>query len=291
MDSEIGDLPVGDVLIRGGLIAAVAPTLDAGGAEVIDATGAIVIPGLIDGHRHLWQALLRGAAADWSLQQYMAEARSMYCGCFDAEAAYLSNYLGGLESLSAGITTVVDHSHLQTCPQSTDALVRGLLDSGVGGVFCYALQNVPTFLDGAPVDIAAVRELVMRSPDEWHDENATRVRAKFFGDPGQRLRFGVALPETAPYLPLDALRALLVRVGALEPFLVTGHWDVGAVDSTIAALCEHQDWPAHTSLTHCNHLDDDEMAALAHADVGICTTPDIECGMGSGPLVARRFLD
>ena len=97
MDPDIGDLPVGDVLISDGRIAAVAPAIQADGAEVIDAAGAIVLPGLIDGHRHLWQTMLRGTASDWSLPEYMVEARSMYCGCFDPDAAYLSNHLGGLE--------------------------------------------------------------------------------------------------------------------------------------------------------------------------------------------------
>lgn len=83
-----------------------------------------MLPGLIDGDRHLWQSLLRGTATDWSLPEYMVEARSMYCGCFDADATYLSNYVGGLESLAAGITTVVDHSHLQSSPEVSDALAR-----------------------------------------------------------------------------------------------------------------------------------------------------------------------
>jgi len=291
MDPALGDLPVGDVLLVNGRIAAVGAGLDARGAEVVDATGAIVLPGLVDGHRHLWQTILRGTATDWTLPEYMVEARSMYCGCFDPEAAYLSNYLGGLESLSAGITTVVDHSHLQSSPQMTDALARGMLDSGVGGVFCYALQNVPDFVADPVIETGAVRDLLTRFPDAWHDDNIRRVREEHFSDPAGRLHLGLALPETAAYLPLAAIRPLLERVRSLKPFLLTSHWDAGTPEPVTRELAEHSEWPERTSLTHCNHLDDETLDALASAGVGICTTPDIECGMGTGPLMARRYLE
>ncbi|WP_162186048.1 amidohydrolase family protein [Amycolatopsis jejuensis] len=275
MDPELGDLPVGDVLVTDGRIAAVGTEIVAD-AEVIDASGAIVLPGLIDGHRHVWQSLLRGVASDWSLPEYLREARSMYCACFDPDDAYLANYLGGLESINAGITTVVDHSHLQRTPEITDALVRGLLDSRVGGVFCYGLQNVPGMTDPG-----AVRDLLTRLPDDWHDANAQTVRDKYFADPRQRLRFGIALPESAPYLPADVLDALVARATALNPSLITGHWNDRCPDV----------FPSHPqiSLTHANHLSDDDLTALAEAGIGLCTTPDIECGMGTGPLLARRF--
>ncbi|MET4781536.1 amidohydrolase family protein [Glaciihabitans sp. UYNi722] len=291
MDPEIGDIPSGDVLIVDGRVSAVGVGLDPGDAVVVDARGAVVLPGLVDGHRHLWQSLLRGAAADWTLPEYMVEARSMYCACFDPDAAYFANYLGGVESLAAGITTVVDHSHLQTSPEITDALARGLLDSRVGGVFCYALQNVPVFASGDVVDPDEVRELITRAPDEWHDSNFVRIRELLFAKPNQRLRLGIALPESAAYMPLIAVRELLERVAALDPYLLTGHWDAGTSEPVARELADHGEWPEHTSLTHCNHLSDDDLTALAAARVGICTTPDIECGMGTGPLIARRYVE
>lgn len=290
IDPEIGDLPVGDVLITDGRISAIGADLEVEGAEVVDASGGIVLPGLVDGHRHLWQSLLRGAAVDWSLPEYMIEARSIYCGCFDPDAAYLSNYLGGLESLAAGITTVVDHSHLQKSPEISDALAQGLLDSRVGGFFCYALQNVPDFIDDPDVDTERLRDLLTRSPDGWHDANARRVQQAFFADPHQRLRFGVALPEAAPYLPPVALQPLLARAKALNPALLTGHWDASGPEPVLGALLDQGDWPEHTSLTHGNHLQDQDLDAMVLAGVGICTTPDIECGMGTGSLAARRFV-
>lgn len=64
MDARIGNLPRGDVLIQGGRILDVAATIDAADASIIDATAMIVIPGLIDTHRHTWQSCVRHRYAD-----------------------------------------------------------------------------------------------------------------------------------------------------------------------------------------------------------------------------------
>jgi len=62
VDPELGDLPDGDVLVRNGVIAAVGPDLAAStpDAEVIDARGRLVMPGLVDTHRHVWQGAIGG---------------------------------------------------------------------------------------------------------------------------------------------------------------------------------------------------------------------------------------
>jgi 5-methylthioadenosine/S-adenosylhomocysteine deaminase len=62
MDPVIGDLPTGDVLVRDGTIVDVGPNLATSDpdAEVIDAQGRLVIPGLVDTHRHVWQGAIGG---------------------------------------------------------------------------------------------------------------------------------------------------------------------------------------------------------------------------------------
>jgi 5-methylthioadenosine/S-adenosylhomocysteine deaminase len=293
MDPAIGDLPCGDVHIRGDRIVAVGPSLDVPGAQVIDARGKIVLPGLVDGHRHVWQSIMRGVAADWTLPQYMVEARAMYCGCFDSEDAYLANYLGGLESLAAGITTVVDHCHLQSSPEVSDALARGLKDSGVGGVFCYALQNVPNYVQGGPIDGDAAKDLLTRLPDDWHDANAARLRDTYFGS--GPLLFGVAMPEATPYMPAEYSAGLFARAQALNPKLITGHWNAiskpGFYQSSLSELITAGAFKTSTLLSHNNSLNDDDLKLMVSSSVGLCTCPDIECGMGLGALMARRFVE
>src|ERR1044071_1351521 len=71
MDSGLGDL-IGDVLVEDGKIAAVDRHIDAD-AEVVDATGKIVMPGFIDTHRHTWEAAIRASAPNATLDDYFVE--------------------------------------------------------------------------------------------------------------------------------------------------------------------------------------------------------------------------
>src|ERR1700759_4732206 len=66
VDPRIGDLQRGDVLVEDGRIESVAERIDAPDAEVLDATGMLVLPGFVDSHRHTWQAVFRGIGADWT---------------------------------------------------------------------------------------------------------------------------------------------------------------------------------------------------------------------------------
>lgn len=75
MDPDVVDLPIGDVLVEGSRIVAVAPAIAADDAEIIDATGMIVMPGFVDTHRHYWQTQLLGVVADWSLFVDRGDAR------------------------------------------------------------------------------------------------------------------------------------------------------------------------------------------------------------------------
>src|SRR5438874_1325873 len=65
IDPQLGDLERADVLVEDGRIAAVGPDLDVADAAVVDATDRIVMPGLVDTHRHTWQALFRNIGSDW----------------------------------------------------------------------------------------------------------------------------------------------------------------------------------------------------------------------------------
>src|SRR5919108_4883249 len=64
MDPNVGDFPTGDVLIDGKNILAVGANLSVGDADVIDATGRIVMPGFVDTHHHQFETALRSFLAD-----------------------------------------------------------------------------------------------------------------------------------------------------------------------------------------------------------------------------------
>lgn len=298
MDADLGDLAEADVLVREGRIIDVGPSLPARGADVVEAAGKIVAPGFVDGHRHAWQSLLHGLATDWSFPKYMRWVRGGYGGCFDTEDAYLANYLGGLEAISAGVTTVVDHSHLQTSAEVGEALLRGTWDSGVGGYFAYALQNSPDWLGHGYDDPDALNDLLTRAPDAWHDEsfrNVRRTLETLDATGSGRLQLGIALPETAPYLPVDIVSPILERTRALDPAMITSHWNAAVQDgqyfSILGTLVGEGHFDGATVLAHCNQLNSDDLATMARAGIGLATTPGTESGMGLGPLMGRRLVE
>src|ERR1700744_2144752 len=59
VNRSIGELVSGDVLVDGTTIAAIGENLSAPGAEIIDARAKLVLPGLIDTHRHTWETVTR----------------------------------------------------------------------------------------------------------------------------------------------------------------------------------------------------------------------------------------
>ena len=69
-DPAIGELPDADILIEGDRIVAVRPGISADGAQVVDASGDIVIPGFVDTHRHTWETSIRTCAPDFALITY-----------------------------------------------------------------------------------------------------------------------------------------------------------------------------------------------------------------------------
>ncbi len=73
VDKQLGNFRRADVLIEGTKIAAVGPDLGVTDAEVIDASNMIVMPGLIDTHRHLWEGILRNISADGILGNYFPD--------------------------------------------------------------------------------------------------------------------------------------------------------------------------------------------------------------------------
>ena len=132
VDDTIGTQPDCDILVESGTITAVGKDLSAPtGVPLIDASDCIVSPGFIDTHRHAWQSQLKNIAADWLLADYFLHIRNVYGSCYTAHDAYLGDLMGALESTDAGITFMIDHSHIMNSPELSDAAVKAFKDSHI----------------------------------------------------------------------------------------------------------------------------------------------------------------
>lgn len=136
MDDAIGDFATGDVLVEGSRIADVRPSIDvAADMEIIDGTGRIVIPGLINAHMHTWQTGLRGFAANWTLLEYFRRMHAGLATVFRPADIHIATLVGALNQVNHGVTTLVDWCHNNPTPDHTDAAVRGLVESGIRAAF------------------------------------------------------------------------------------------------------------------------------------------------------------
>jgi 5-methylthioadenosine/S-adenosylhomocysteine deaminase len=164
MDDRHTVLPRGDALVVDGDVAAVGTDLAVpDGTVEVDAEGGIVMPGMIDTHRHLWQTAMRGYGADWTLTQYFVWYYLEHGRSFRPQDVYAGNLLGAWEALESGVTTTVDWSHGLQSVDHAEAAADALL--AVPGRFVLAYGNI----QAGPWEWAtdpAVQDFLRRRQDE-----------------------------------------------------------------------------------------------------------------------------
>ncbi len=172
LDRAIGDFEQADVLIEGKIIKAVQPNISAPNAQVIDAKNRIVMPGLIDTHRHMWQGFLRNVLPDGSLEDYRNVVQRTFGAKMVPDDVYAADLLSALGAIDCGVTCILDWSHIQNSPEHTDACIKGLQESGVRAVFAYgAGQNetgrvMEIATSKYPGDIGRLRKQYFSSDDQ-----------------------------------------------------------------------------------------------------------------------------
>ncbi len=279
MDPTVGELAAGDVLIEDARIVAVAPTVDAGDADVLDVSGHVVLPGFVDTHRHTWQATMRALCSDWSLMEYFRGIRQTISPRYEPEDVYAGNYVGALEAVDAGVTTLLDFSHCVNTPAHADAALDGLLESGIRAVF--GLGYFP-----APAEPPGFTDHQERIDD------ARRIRAERLADDSGRVRMGVALTEVG-LLPFDLTRAEIESAREMDALVVahTGCVWGSAVTGGVPELDREGLIDEHQVHVHCNALADDELDTIARAGAKVSCSPETEIQMGMGHPIMRRAME
>src|SRR6202034_4107077 len=175
MDPKVPNLSTGDVLVDDDRIAAVGVNLKADGAEVIDATGSIVMPGLVDAHHHMWLGVMRRMMPDvddlFAYIDVVAETLGAHYRPLDM---YVSTKLTAIASLDAGITTIIDACHSSRSPGHTDAALDALDDAGIR-----ALHMVGAAMD-KKASTAHLPGDLKRLAEDWN-QGAGLVRVGLFG--------------------------------------------------------------------------------------------------------------
>jgi cytosine/adenosine deaminase-related metal-dependent hydrolase len=278
MDDEVGELARGDVLIEGEEIAAVGEDLGAVDAEELDVGGCVVMPGFVDTHRHTWQTPFRGICADWTLEEYFRGIRMSISPRCAAEDVYAGNYVGALEALDAGVTTILDFSHCNNTPEHADAALQGLRDAGIRALFAYGYYPAPA---AEPVFTEHAQRLA----------DAKRIRERSLPSDDGLVTMGVALTEVG-LLPFEQTIAEARSASELgvPSVLHTGcNWGSPATEG-IPELDHHGLLAEDQVHVHCNTLDERNMRRLAENRCKVSSSPETELQMGMGHPVIGRAL-
>ncbi len=189
IDPTLGMIESGDVLVVDNRIAEVGRQLVVPESAVeIDASGGILMPGMVDTHRHMWQTALRGFGADWTLTNYFMFYYINWGKIFRAEDIYAGNLLSAIEAIDSGVTTTVDWSHGLQTVEYADAAVDAL--EAIPGRFVLAYGN----LLGAPWEWSKAPEFadfIRRRIDGRGDMLRMQLAFDVTGDP--------AFPEKAAF--------------------------------------------------------------------------------------------
>jgi 8-oxoguanine deaminase len=297
MDDAGTELTGADILIKGRVILAVGKNLDApDDAQVLDASGCVVIPGMINTHHHLCQTLTRATPAvqdaklfDWLIYHYGVWRH------LTPEYAALGAQVGLGELLLTGCTTSTDHTYLY--PRGLTGLVDAQIDAarslGIRFAPTRGSMSVGVSKGGLPPDDCTEPEdAILRDGErlikEHHDKG-----------PYAMIQIGLA-----PCAPFSVSTNLMKETAAqAKKWGVRIHTHLcETLDEETYCLEKYKLRPidfleslgwmdSNVWLAHMVHVNDDEIARLAKAKVAIAHCPSSNLRLGSGVPPVRKYLD
>jgi 5-methylthioadenosine/S-adenosylhomocysteine deaminase len=264
MDPNVPNLATGDVLVEGDRIVAVGANLKADHAEVIDAAGSIVLPGLIDAHHHAWLGVMRRMMPDvddlFAYIDVVAETLGAHYRPLDM---YSSTRLTALASLDAGITTIIDACHSSRSPEHTDAALEALDSAGIR-----ALHMVGAAMD-KKASAAHLPQDLERLALNWNGGTG-RVRVGLFG------QLNLDWWKVARRLDMQILTEFIGDLAKLTP-----------------EFAEPGVLGAHNIFNHCTRLPQDTWRLFADAGVNVTVNPrsDALFGFDDDSFAYQQAID
>lgn len=255
MDDTIGDFRQADLLIVDGIIKEIATSIETD-AVTVDASDRIIMPGFVDTHRHMWQGSIRNILPNGRLSDYMQIVQGKARPVFRPEDAYAGNLISSVGAIDAGITTILDWSHISNSPDHTDAAIEALDDSGIRAVYAYGSGD--------------------STPANRYPEDLRRLRNTCFSSDDSLISLALAAGINARHWEIAREEEARITVH------VNGTGDLLPVQSHLG--------PDVTCI-HCCNLLDEEWELLAEKGVGVSIASPVEMIMGHGIPPIQQMLD
>lgn len=294
MDATRREIAGGDVLIRGGQIAAVGQGIVAPAAQVVQAAGCVVTPGLVNTHHHLYQTLTRAVPGGqdallfgWLKTLYPIWSR------FGPEEMFVSAQIGLAELALSGCTMTSDHLYLYPNGARLDDTIAAAGEVGLRFHPTRGAMSIGESAGGLPPDALVEREEailrdMIRVVDAFHDPRD-----------GAMVRVGLA-----PCSPFSVSRDLMREAALLaRDKKVMLHTHLAENDEDIAyslekfgcrpgQYAEDLGWTGNDVWhAHCVKLDAGEISLFARSGTGVAHCPCSNCRLGSGIAPVRAMRD
>ncbi len=294
MDDDRREIPCGDILLRGGQISAVGKGLSAENAEVLDARGCVVTPGLVNTHHHLYQTLTRAVPGGQDALLF-GWLRTLYpiWSRFGPDEVFTSAQVGLAELALSGCTMTSDHLYLFPNGSRLDDTIAAASEIGLRFHPTRGAMSIGESAGGLPPD-----SLVEKETDILRD--MVRVVDKFH-DPAPSAMVRVGL---APCSPFSVSRELMRDTASLardKGVMLHTHLaenDEDVAYSLVTFGCRPGQYAEDLGWTgpdvwhaHCVKLDTREIDLFARSRTGVAHCPCSNCRLGSGIAPVRAMRD
>ena len=292
-DEEGTEHAHGWLLIRDGVVDAVGSGSEPEAERRIDLGGALVTPGLVNTHHHLYQTLTRARAQQADLFTWLRELYPLW-GRIDAEAEYAAARTGLAELALSGCTTVFDHHYVfpPGRPGIVEAEIQAARELGVRIIASRGSMDLGESNGGLPPDDIVEQADVALAETE-------RLAGLQDAGPGARVQIAAA-----PCSPFSVTRQLMEDSAALARRLgLRLHTHLAETrEEDEYCLREHGCTPVEylaelgwlegdVWCAHCVHLSDSEVERFARAGAGVAHCPSSNMRLGAGIAPVRAMVD
>ncbi len=306
LDAESPDAPQADILIGDGSIMSVGPPGLAAPhhAVVVDASGMLLMPGLINAHTHGHGSLSKGTGDRWSLE-LLLNSGPWISGQRTLEDKYLAALLNGIEMLFKGCTAAYDLYFEFPVPsvEGLDAVARGYRDAGVRAVIAPMMQDlnlyqaIPGLMDSLPAELRSRVERFQVAPYEESAAAAESILRQWAHDRD------FVRPALGPTQPLHCSDPFIERCRALaEDYDVGIHMHLAESRTQAVTAMRRYGATLTGHLRQLNFLsprfvgahgiwlDPDDIAMLADHGCAIAHNPGANLRLGSGVAPVRELV-
>ncbi|MDT0647599.1 amidohydrolase family protein [Zunongwangia sp. F260] len=269
MDDDIGDFKRASVVVENGIIKSVSEDFtNNSDFEIIDGEGAILLPGLIDNHWHLWTSLLRSMAGDTKAEGYFPMTER-YSKLYSPRDMKLAAKYAAAEAINGGITCLNDFNHNARSPEYVMASFDALAEAGMRGHVAYGpyrdlSSDTPTDFDGIKKVLQATKG-VEKYKGISLGLGARSVNSQFLKEDWSRAR-ELDLPITIHASSNEEQKGQISKLA-----------NIGLLGEDV-------------NIIHANAITDEEIVAVEESGASITMTPYSEMRIGFGFPQVNRLM-